>query len=176
MFADSGFDGIVGLAYPSMAATHFNPLFDNIIHQDKLSSNVFSFYFSRNSGQANSQVKLGGWDDRHIDGPIHWHPVAEKYYWSLQGDNVLVNGQDIGLCNQGCRFIADTGTTLLTAPTTGIFQLLDKLKIDSSCKNFNQLPTVTYVIGGVNYDLDANDYVMKLDQNGEEVTHPPPIL
>lgn len=31
VFAESGFDGIVGLAYPTMAAYNFNPMFDNII-------------------------------------------------------------------------------------------------------------------------------------------------
>jgi len=42
----TGFDGIVGLAYPSMAAYNFNPLFDNIIQEKKLKSNQFSFYMS----------------------------------------------------------------------------------------------------------------------------------
>ena len=30
--SQSGFDGIVGLAYPSMAAYNFKPLFDNIMN------------------------------------------------------------------------------------------------------------------------------------------------
>lgn len=31
VFAQSDFDGIVGLAYPTMAAYNFNPMFDNIM-------------------------------------------------------------------------------------------------------------------------------------------------
>jgi cathepsin D len=62
VFAEAGFDGIVGLAYPSMAAYNFKPMFDSVIDQHKLDRNVFSFYFSRMEGEMDSELTLGGWD------------------------------------------------------------------------------------------------------------------
>jgi cathepsin D len=45
----------------------------------------------------------------------------------------LVNGQDIGLCNYGCKVVADTGTSLLTGPSEELMMLVDYLNIDENC-------------------------------------------
>ncbi|CAD8197251.1 unnamed protein product [Paramecium octaurelia] len=171
VFAQSDFDGIVGLAYPSMAAYNFNPLFDNIIKQKLLDRNVFSFYFSRQEGSRSSELTFGGWDTDHFQGELHFHNVVNKYYWLLDADNILVNGQDLGLCKHGCKVVADTGTSLLTGPSDDLYGLLDTLNIDENCKNVKDLPKLTFVLDGINYDLDANDYVMKIDSQGNEVAY-----
>lgn len=69
----SGFDGIVGLAYPSMAAYNFNPLFDNIMKQKKLDQNVFSFYLSSKEGSEESRISFGGYDPDLVSGQMHFH-------------------------------------------------------------------------------------------------------
>ncbi|CAD8170289.1 unnamed protein product [Paramecium pentaurelia] len=171
VFAQSDFDGIVGLAYPSMAAYNFNPLFDNIMQQKLLDRNVFSFYFSRQEGSRSSELTLGGWDTDHFQGELHFHNVVNKYYWLLDADNILVNGQDVGLCKHGCKVVADTGTSLLTGPSDDLYDLLDTLNIDENCKNAKELPKLTFVLDGINYDLDANDYVMKIDSQGNEIAY-----
>lgn len=48
--------------------------------------------------------------------------------------------------------------------------MLDALNIDENCKGLRELPFLTFVLDGVHYDLDANDYVMKIDQEGNEVS------
>jgi cathepsin D len=47
--------------------------------------------------------------------------------------------------------------------------IIDALNIDENCKGLRDLPNLTFVLDGVHYDLDANDYVMKIDQEGNEV-------
>jgi cathepsin D len=49
--------------------------------------------------------------------------------------------------------------------------LLDKLDIDENCKNVRNLPKLTFVLDGHHYDLDANDYVMKIDPSGNEIPY-----
>ncbi|CAD8132993.1 unnamed protein product [Paramecium octaurelia] len=171
VFAYSDFDGIVGLAYPTMAAYHFNPLFDNIMQQKLLDRNVFSFYFSRQENSRTSELTLGGWNQEHFVGELHFHNVANKYYWLLEADNILVNGKDLGICKRGCKVIADTGTSLITGPSDDLYDVIDALNIDENCKNVKELPTLTFVLDGIHYDLDAHDYIMKIDSYGNEIAY-----
>lgn len=67
--------------------------------------------------------------------------------------------------------VADTGTSLLTGPSDDLMNLLDKLNIDENCKNVRELPKLTFVLDNVHYDLDANDYVMKIDAEGNEIPY-----
>lgn len=85
---------------------------------------MFSFYFSRTDGSKSSELTIGGWDDSHMDGPLHFHSVTDKYYWLLDADNILVGGKDVGLCKHGCKVVADTGTSLLTGPSDALMTLI----------------------------------------------------
>lgn len=43
----------------------------------------------------------------------------------INADNILVGGKDIGLChNRACRVIADTGTSIMGAPSDDLGTLL----------------------------------------------------
>lgn len=77
---------------------------------------------------------LGGVDDSLYHGNINYHKVTNKYYWEMKADNILVGGQDIGLCGKrGCKVIADSGTSLITGPTEDLYTLLDNLNVDENC-------------------------------------------
>jgi len=49
--------------------------------------------------------------------------------------------------------------------------IIDKLNIDENCKGLKDLPKLTFVLDGINYDLDANDYIMKIDSEGNEISY-----
>lgn len=84
VFENSGFDGIVGLAYPSMAAYNFNPLVDNVMKQKKLDHNQFSFYLSPKEGAEESLIIFGGYDVDLMEGGLKYHSVIDKYYWMIK--------------------------------------------------------------------------------------------
>ncbi|NXO05557.1 CATE protein, partial [Rhinopomastus cyanomelas] len=45
-FLDAEFDGILGLAYPSLAVDGVTPVFDNMMAQDLVELPLFSVYMS----------------------------------------------------------------------------------------------------------------------------------
>jgi Eukaryotic aspartyl protease len=83
---DESFDCICGLAYPTMANTvdiDAKPLFDNMISQRLLKENIFAFYMSL-CHEESSELVFGWADETKYQGPIVWHPVIHKYFWSLR--------------------------------------------------------------------------------------------
>lgn len=110
-----------------MSAYSLNPLFDNIIEQKKLKKNMFSFYFDRrDEARQKSHLMIGGIDKSLIDGEIMYFPVVDQYYWTIEASAILVDGMDIGLCENGCRLIADSGTSLITSPNKDFINLMCK--------------------------------------------------
>lgn len=106
-----------------MAAYSLNPVFDNIMKQKKLDSNVFSFYFDRSESSRESRFILGGIDEDLFKGKINYNKVVDQYYWTILADKILIAGKDSGLCDS-CKVVADTGTSLITGPTNKLNKLL----------------------------------------------------
>lgn len=106
-----------------MSAFQTTPLFDNLIKQKNLKNNIFSFYFDKKSDQTNSQFILGGVDKNLHRGEINYVDVVDQFYWTIQMDKILIDGQDIGVCDK-CKGIVDTGTSLITGPKQKLRTLL----------------------------------------------------
>ncbi|GCB67925.1 hypothetical protein scyTo_0015175 [Scyliorhinus torazame] len=88
-FLYSPFDGILGLAYPSIAAADATPVFDNMMTQGLLDLPLFSVYLSRNpNDEVGSEIIFGGFDTSHFTGELHWIPVTAQSYWQIQLDSM----------------------------------------------------------------------------------------
>ncbi|KAM3932870.1 cathepsin E [Leptodactylus fuscus] len=171
-FQYANFDGILGLAYPSLAVDGCTPVFDNMIAQNLVQEPVFGVYMNRNpNSQEGGELVFGGYDTARFTGQLNWVPVTSQGYWQIQVDSILVGGQQ-AFCSQGCQAIVDTGTSLLTGPTADIQlmqQYIGATETDGeygvSCGNLYSMPTVTFVINGVNYDLLPNQYTLQDGEN-----------
>ncbi|CAK6984011.1 pepsin A-like, partial [Scomber scombrus] len=111
-------DGILGLAFQSLASDNVVPVFDNMVSEGLLPQPMFSVYLSRNSEQG-SEVVFGGLDSSHYTGPVTWIPLTSATYWQIKMDSVTINGQTVA-CSGGCQAIIDTGTSLIVGPTSDI--------------------------------------------------------
>ena len=78
---DNDYDAILGLAYPSMAATGM-PIFDSMMEQKLLKQNIFSFYMGMHAGDE-SELLFGKYNPDKFVGEIRWHSVVDKLFWSL---------------------------------------------------------------------------------------------
>ncbi|KAK5609344.1 hypothetical protein CRENBAI_011323 [Crenichthys baileyi] len=169
-FVTAKFDGVLGLAYQSLAEILGNPVFDNMMAQKMVDQPVFSFYLSRRTTTSipEGELLLGGIDEAMYTGPINWLPVSAKGYWQIKMESVAVQGVS-SFCPRGCQAIVDTGTSLIGGPTNDILSLqqligatptnIGEFLID--CGRLSSLPHVTFVLGGKEYTLTSEQYVRK---------------
>eukprot|EP00927_Polykrikos_kofoidii_P023790 TRINITY_DN21790_c0_g1_i3.p1 TRINITY_DN21790_c0_g1~~TRINITY_DN21790_c0_g1_i3.p1 ORF type:complete len:711 (+),score=98.12 TRINITY_DN21790_c0_g1_i3:310-2442(+) len=104
VFTSVPLEGILGLAFPSMAFHGKQPFFDNVIQQRSLERNEFAFYLSRDNPSSNA-VFWGGVDPTFFEGDIVYFPVVDPYYWSIElrsfsiGDRTLVGREEVHIAS-----------------------------------------------------------------------------
>ena len=164
VFRDGSFSGIAGLGFPDLAESDPLPLFDNIMMQGLIDKPVFSFYLTRlpNSG---SRFDVGEIDEELYTGELNCHPVIKEYYWTIEIEDILFNGESLGFCADGpCKGIVDSGTSLLTFPSDQLDTLLDKIVVEENMCEIEKYGTLTYKIGGIEYSLTGEEY-MEVDDD-----------
>ncbi|XP_070797206.1 cathepsin E [Pituophis catenifer annectens] len=172
-FLDSVFDGILGLAYPSLAVDGVTPVFDNMMAQNLVDLPIFSVYMNRNpSSSVGGELIFGGYDEAYFSGNLNWIPVTKQGYWQIQLDNIQVGG-NVVFCADGCQAIVDTGTSLITGPSEDIKQmqtLIGAQPMDDEyaveCNNLNVMPLVTFTIDGNSYPLTPEAYTVMVISDG----------
>ncbi|XP_076015422.1 pepsin A-like [Genypterus blacodes] len=158
-------DGILGLAFQSIASANVLPVFDNMIQQNLVSQSLFSVYLSSNSQQG-SEVLFGEIDASHYTGAITWIPLTSATYWQIKMDSVTINGQTVA-CAGGCQAIIDTGTSLIVGPTNDINNMNSWVGASANqygqttvnCQNIQNMPEVTFTLNGHAFTVPASAYV-----------------
>jgi len=118
-FSGSGADGLMGMAFPSIANSKQLPFFFNLINQGKVNPTEFSFYLGRTASGTggNSEMTLGGRDSSRYSGSFTKVPVTSQTYWQVAIDGASVGSGGLISGTTGGQAAIDTGTTLLIAPT-----------------------------------------------------------
>ncbi|XP_039109472.1 pepsin F-like [Hyaena hyaena] len=161
------FDGILGLAYPSLSLRGTIPVFDNLWKQGLISQEVFAFYLNKKEEEG-SVVMFGGVDHSYYNGDLNWAPVSKQLYWQLSMDSISMNGEVIA-CNGGCQAIIDTGTSLLIGPPDVILDIQKIIGANEShsgeylidCDASNTLSDIVFTINGIDYPVPASAYIQE---------------
>ncbi|KAL6517855.1 hypothetical protein OROMI_033556 [Orobanche minor] len=123
-FVLAKFDGILGLGFQEISVGDAVPVWYNMIDQDLVEEKVFSFWFNRDpEAQVGGEIVFGGVEPNHYKGNHSYVPVTEKGYWQFEMGDFLIGNQSTGFCEGGCAAIVDSGTSLLTGPTTIVTQI-----------------------------------------------------
>ncbi|KAJ9170056.1 hypothetical protein P3X46_018192 [Hevea brasiliensis] len=123
-FLAAKFDGILGLGFQEISVGKAVPVWYNMVNQGLVTEQVFSFWLNRNvKGEEGGEIVFGGIDSNHYKGEHTYVPVTQKGYWQFDMGDILVGNESTGLCGNGCKAIADSGTSLLAGPTTVITQI-----------------------------------------------------
>lgn len=177
VWVESPFDGILGLGYPQIAMPPdvddpVLPPVDIMMQRSLLDENKFAFYLSTckpPSGHGGdetcdgSQVTFGGVDETKFSGDIHWvtMPAIQKVlgYWYVNGKDFKVGDQTVACDGNGCGMVVDTGTSVIVAPAS--FDMSVFPTVSSDCSNVGSLPDVSITLGGKEFSLGPEFYVLR---------------
>ncbi|XP_037373023.1 napsin-A-like [Talpa occidentalis] len=167
-------DGILGLGFPTLAVGGVRPPLDVLVDQGLLDKPVFSVYLNRDPKAADGgELVLGGSDPAHYIPPLTFVPVTVPAYWQVRMEGVKV-GTGLTLCARGCAAVLDTGTPVITGPSEEIRALHKAIgglpflggEYFIPCSLIPKLPTVSFLLGDVWFNLTAEDYVIQFPQGG----------
>jgi len=176
VFGAAPFDGILGMGVPSAAIDHTPMPMDKLVEQKKIDHNIFSFFLS-SGGKTGSTLVLGGTDSSFYTGDFSYVPLAlaGKFlpYWLVSAADIKIGGQSAGACSRiiGCEMVVDTGTSILAGPPSKMNAIIEKIgNVSEDCSNVASLPTITFTMGGKDFDLEPDFYVLRVkdDKSGED--------
>jgi hypothetical protein len=157
-FVAAKFDGILGMGFRSISVNHVITVFEALHEQNQIHEAAFSFYLSKTAGTDTSRLILGGISDKYYEGPMRFYPLISETYWVIGLNEFRINGTSI----KASKAIMDTGTSLIVGSKNIIDQINKQIgTVDSSCNGLDSLPNVTLNIGGDDYVLTPNDYVLQ---------------
>eukprot|EP00418_Pyrodinium_bahamense_P092673 CAMPEP_0179035040 /NCGR_PEP_ID=MMETSP0796-20121207/12911_1 /TAXON_ID=73915 /ORGANISM="Pyrodinium bahamense, Strain pbaha01" /LENGTH=417 /DNA_ID=CAMNT_0020731311 /DNA_START=57 /DNA_END=1310 /DNA_ORIENTATION=+ len=157
-FSSFAFDGVLGLALPSMAQSRAFCMMSRLAKAEALRKPLFSVFLS-DSDIETSEITFGEIKQEHMASELFWVPVTgSSGYWEVRIEDITLDGKRQGLC-EDCRVAVDTGTSQLAGPTDLIDKLKKVLDVKSNCANYHQLPKLGFVIGGRILSLSPHDYV-----------------
>lgn len=171
------FDGILGMAYPSISVggkperpgAGPPPVFFSAVAQG-LVDPTFSFYLKRDTTSSDGgEMVLGGADPNHYSGDIFWVPLTHETYYEFDMASMSVGGTNF--CDSPpCNAIADTGTSLMAGPTDAIKKINQAIgatilptgEATVDCNKISSLPPVDIVLNGKTFTLTAEQYVLNV--------------
>uniref|UniRef100_A0A7E4VC32 Peptidase A1 domain-containing protein n=1 Tax=Panagrellus redivivus TaxID=6233 RepID=A0A7E4VC32_PANRE len=176
-FVAAKFDGILGMGWDTISVDKLAQPMDQIFNNSAICKNqVFAFWLNRNlDGNAvGGEMTLCDTDPAHYTGDIAWEPLTATDYWRINLGGIQIKGQQI---TGSIAAIVDTGTSLMAGPTDqvkaiqkaiGAFEIVNG-EYEVLCELIPLLPTVTFTLGGKQFDLTPQDYVLKITEQGISV-------
>jgi len=188
-FVAAMFDGIMGLAYPTISVNKATPIYNHLMENGAVDSGVFGFYIHRDSAhpedhhddhELGGEIAWGGVNEEWIEGSypdaFHWIDITRKAYWEIDQGIITVNTPDaVSVCENGCSAIVDSGTSLITGPTEmtdkinraiGAFEFIAGEWL-VACRRIPSMPTITFNLDGRAYVYDPLDYVLVIEDQGQ---------
>merc|ERR1719330_2340985 len=161
------FDGILGLGLDGLAMNqHFSAF--QMLMGTGLPNAHFGVFLSEGEDGEESQIAMGGVDERRLLEPLSWAPVSmpELGYWQVPIVAVRVDGKELDVCKDGsCRGVVDTGTSHLGVPAPHdkeLSELLIREAGDTLDCRLIDAPEVEIELPGYKLTLNAANYMRRL--------------
>ena len=112
-----------------------------------------------------SYMTIPGLFENTRQSDYEWHSVIEAKYYSLKFNSVQQKGKK-AIDVSKYKAVIDSGTSLLVGPKSIVEEWTTGITVKQNCKGVESLPDLTLTIGGIDYVLTQEDYVVRLDNNG----------
>mmetsp|Transcript_97334 Transcript_97334/g.303071 ORF Transcript_97334/g.303071 Transcript_97334/m.303071 type:complete len:410 (-) Transcript_97334:37-1266(-) len=157
-FGTFSFDGVLGLALPSLALSNAFSMMGLLTEGQALAQPLFSVFLS-DSDDETSEITFGDVKREHMASDLFWVPVTgTSGYWEVGIEDITLDGKRQNICTD-CRVAVDTGTSQLAGPSEVISRLSDALGVESDCSNYGELPKLGFIIGKRILSLEPRHYV-----------------
>ncbi|PIO55305.1 eukaryotic aspartyl protease, partial [Teladorsagia circumcincta] len=117
-FADQPIDGILGLAFKTIAVDGVTPVFINAVDQGLVDQPIFTVFLEHVGAQDNvygGVYTYGGLDTTNCGPVLAYQPLSSATYYQFKLSGVASGTYS---STKGWQAISDTGTSLLAAPTS----------------------------------------------------------
>jgi hypothetical protein len=168
-FQSFNFDGIMGLGLKNLAISDEFSYFDRVAESGKARSSHFGVFLTE--GEVNgeeSEIAIGGYNEKRILHPLSWSPVAmaDYGYWQVRIKALRIDGVEMDVCKDGsCRGIVDTGTSHLGIPGVAHKEVAAMLAVDAGdlldCR-LAKSPVMELELESINITLHAENYMRRL--------------
>jgi len=88
----------MGLGFPSIAAAHTLPVFDNMMKQNKLKRNIFSVYMTEKD-KSDGFIQFGKIDKNMLASNLSFFPVTSDAYWEIGLGDISIGDQKLNVCD-----------------------------------------------------------------------------
>lgn len=161
-------DGLLGLAFPSISFDGAPSVFENAVQQGLVEQPIFSMYLG---DYAPGEITFGGYDPSKFEGNLTFFDIEASGFWQIVLDEITV--EDVGYFQGPLQAIVDSGTSLLTGPSSQVDQIASAIGASSDPSSFSgyvidcgaQLPDHIFTIGGINYTVPGSSLVFPVGQN-----------
>lgn len=167
-YLGGGYDGVLGLGFDEISVANTVTPFHNLIQQQgkALPEPVFAFYLG-GEGAGLGELTVGGTDQSHYLGQLHWVPLEEPPgYWAVGLDRVHLGAQDSQ--SKAHLAVMDSGASLIIGPKRDVDAIAEGLGATATnriytvdCGKRKTMPTIEFVVDGQPYALNADDYVIE---------------
>uniref|UniRef100_A0A914W246 Peptidase A1 domain-containing protein n=1 Tax=Plectus sambesii TaxID=2011161 RepID=A0A914W246_9BILA len=165
-FCDNdGFNGILGLGWPSISVDHVTPPMQNLL--PTLDMPLFTVWLDRKGAvvQSAGLFTYGGLDTVHCSAQVNYVPLVAETYWEF-----AFTGVSHGSYSQtyNWRAISDTGTSFFggakpvidaIANNTGAVYSSQQGLYLLPCSASATAPPIVFTIGGMPYSIPAFEYI-----------------
>nr|CDJ96187.1 Propeptide and Peptidase A1 domain containing protein [Haemonchus contortus] len=165
-FADQPIDGILGLAFTTIAVDGVTPVFINAVEQGLVDQPIFTVFLEHVGAQDNvygGVYTYGGLDTTNCGPVLAYQPLSSATYFQFKLDAAASSTYS---SSKGWQVISDTGTSLLAAPTSIASSIADANGATYDAENevyfidCNAKPSLDLTIGGNKYTITAANLVI----------------
>jgi len=150
-FLASKFDGILGMAFPSISANGVTPYFYRLMEEKIIDNASFSFYLTSTPGSSGSKLVLGGVNPAYVapGSQFKYFPLIKENYWMIALDKVQLGTNQF----TNLKGVVDTGTSVIVGPSSIVNPLIQGIGANPDCDKVSTYPNFVFTIGGTEFSL-----------------------